>query len=92
MNKIKDTYNEVYAGYSAPDIGDLPQVDEDINNIFFWSHLKLMKSASKSIPKKIRRKLKPEEWAELKRNIENVAHHMRYALAYIDKMEDEKEI
>lgn len=67
----------------------MPEISsEDIKNIFFWSHLRLLRVDSKLIPKKIRRKLKPEEWVEIRRNLEHIAHQARYALAYIEKMDE----
>lgn len=88
MNKMQEAYNKMYSGYGDVNVGDLPILfNDDIDNIFFWMHLNHLRTAGKIVPKKIRRKMKPEEWAKIKRNIEIIAHQSRYALAYLNKMD-----
>lgn len=89
MSKIKEAYEKIYKGYGKPNTGDLPKVvSEDVNDIFFWGHMRLCRSHGKKLPKKIRRKINPEEWALLKRDLEMLVHQARYALAYIEEMKD----
>jgi hypothetical protein len=58
--------------------------------IFVWRHVGIVRAEGKIIPTKIRRKLKPEEWAELKRKLKIIAHQSRYAISYINKIDNPK--
>ena len=87
MSEIKNQYDKTYIGYGKLNVGVLPETSsEDINDIFFWSHVRVLRSQAKHIPLKPQKKLTVQEWVCLKRNLEIIAYQARYALAYLEKM------
>ena len=71
-----------------PDTGALPgvqEMNEDTRLFLLWRHVKFVRSHGKKIPLKPRRCLSERETQELRRNLERLAHHARYALAYLAK-------
>lgn len=86
---IKQVYKELYSNFSKPKIGRLPiiqKMDDDLLHKFLWSHISFVRSHSKSLPLKPRKKLTPQEYAELKRNLESLVHQASYALSYLNKI------
>lgn len=95
MNEIKKAYHKIYKNFSSPDTGKLPKLSEEAMEVtdekllidFFWRHVAIARAEGKTIPTKMRRKLKSEEWADLKRKLEIIAHQTRYALSYINEID-----
>ncbi len=70
-------------------VRELPSVGKSgpyWSTIFFWKHVGMVRHHGRRIPTKPRRKLRPEEWADLKRELEVLVHQARHALAYLEKM------
>ena len=77
----------------GPDIGPLPEAGKNIDpekdpklfRKFLWDHIRFARSHAKHIPKKPKKRLSPEEEAELRWNLEMMVHQARYALGYLRK-------
>jgi hypothetical protein len=85
----KKAYRFKYAGFGEPSVGSLPGIvsPPDMHERFLWNHIRMAKSEGRLLPGKPRTKsLRPEEVAELRRHLENTAHHARFALAHLEKM------
>ncbi len=67
---------------------DFPRQEVDIRLLheFLWAHIRMARSASKKLPLKPHKKSKFKEYLKLKRNLEIITHHCRYALAYMEKL------
>lgn len=75
------------------DIGELPVIqnmDQDLLYLFMWQHIGYVRSHGKSIPLKPRKKLTPEKSEQLKFDLQCLVHQAKYALAYFDKLNEEK--
>jgi len=84
----ESVYLGKYGRFEKPDPGGLPDVSsgKGVEDVFLWEHVRLLRSQGKRIPLKPRRKLSPEAEARLRRDLETMAHHARYALAYLEQM------
>lgn len=87
-------------GEGPPDTGGLPDASEGrLNPVtesplyrqFLWDHIRFARAHAKEIPLKPRRRLKPEEEADLRWNLEMMVHQARYALAYLKARDDAEE-
>ena len=103
----KETAKQIYEqkhgrkGRKEIDTGGLPTLptscpnpvadDADLFRYFLWGHIKLVRSHAKDIPLKPRKRLNPEDEAELRWNLEMMVYQARYALAYLKKRDDAEE-
>jgi hypothetical protein len=93
MSESDKAYKRVH-GEKNPDTGGLPKLpdgcpdpieDEKTFRHFLWEHIFLVRSHAKDIPLKPRKRLSPEDEAELRWNLEMMVYQARYALAYLKK-------
>ena len=72
MSLTSRAYRVKFGGLGRPDSGPHPEViecrDPDLLWDFFWSHVRMARASGRDLPSKPRRKLRPEELAEVRRS------------------------